>query len=224
MPNKDKENRSKSTDASDSATDRTPVDSALERNAGIDSDKEPHPGGYQGLSEDTMAEEPPYAAPGVGGRTSPRAEDEPWTPSEGTPGMGSKPKPTHQSVASPALDTAQEEPPVVLNDAPYTEDAREEYIDRMKANLEERGVDIKALMSQAEGADATVRSAYLQQLENLHALQETASGALQTLMGAGGSTWRSVADNVDKAYNDLRSAVDSTMARIRGGREKDEKK
>lgn len=99
---------------------------------------------------------------------------------------------------------------------PYTVSSREMYVDRMKANLDERGIDVKTLMSRAEGTDATVQTVFLQQLESIRGLQETAARALQAVAESGGSAWQTVAGAADKAYEDLRAAVESAMSRFRG--------
>lgn len=214
MPAKDRDKTNRPPDPSESASDRIPVESAPERNAGIDADRQHHPGGeYEGLSSEDTAEAPPYAQPGVGGRTSPRSEDDPWTPAEGTPEMGGGPAATFGSVATP--DMHVDEPPVAIGSVPYTEDARDMYVDRMKANLDERGIEIQSLMSQVGGVEGTLRSQYQQQLENIRSLQESASKALQLLMQSGGSAWSTMTGTVDKAYEELKSAVDSAMSRFR---------
>lgn len=208
----DQKKRDNMSEPSDSASDRIPVESDLEKNAPVDAGKEPHPGEYQGYPRDAMAEEPPHAAGGVGGRPTLRQEDESWTPAEGTSAIGSRPTAAMQSVAAPDAGAAYAGTGGV---EPVTQTSKEEYVDRMKANLEERGIDIKDLMARAEGAEATARSQYLQQLDNLRALQDTASQALQSLVETGESTWRGVAGTVDKAYENLRTAVDAALNRLR---------
>jgi hypothetical protein len=99
---------------------------------------------------------------------------------------------------------------------PASQDAREMYIESMKANLEERGIDIDALMAQAEGVDASSRGQFLQQLAGLQDLQDRASEMLQSLTQSGESAWGTMTESLDKAYEGLRSALDSARARIGG--------
>lgn len=99
--------------------------------------------------------------------------------------------------------------------SPSTLNSREMYIERMKANLEERGIAITALAARAEGLEPATRTQYLEQIANLQALQDRATEMLHSLSETGESAWRSMAEGVDVAYEGLRSALDSVVSRFR---------
>jgi hypothetical protein len=193
-------------DPSNSANDNIPVDAALDSNVNDDASGE-----YRGMPNDAMNDEPPYAAGGVGGRPSPRAADEPWSPGR-SGGLGDFEGGYMESAAPETVEYIE----ITETVYPASQDAREMYIESMKANLEERGIDIDALMAQAEGVDASSRGQFLQQLAGLQDLQDRASEMLQSLTQSGESAWGTMTESLDKAYEGLRSALDSARARIGG--------
>lgn len=135
-----------------------------------------------------------------------RSENDNWTPApdqRDRPGSVLAPYETADYVEK--SDTA----------SPSTATSREMYVERMKANLEERGIAINALAERAEGMEASARGPYLEQIANLQALQDRASEMLHSLSETGESAWRSMAEGVDVAYEGLRSALDSVMSRFR---------
>ncbi len=209
-------------------SENTPRDAAerLHANAGIDPATH-HPGEYAAFPAEDLEEAPPYNIGGVGGRPTPRKFDDDWTPSEGTYAMGSKPKPDDESVAAPRGGYYAGESAASMEyegafepEGSVAETPQEIYAELMKADLEERGIHIDQLMAHAQGTEANVRHAYLQQIENLRALQGQAEKALEGLSTAGSSAWEGMRDTVEDALGSLRSAVNDAMDRFYGSEEK----
>jgi hypothetical protein len=142
----------------------------------------------------------------LSGNMNARAEDENRTPPrEQRDRSGSVLAPYETADYVEKTDTA----------SPSTVTSREMYVERMKANLEERGIAINALAERAEGLEPSARGPYLDQIANLRALQDRATQMLHSLSETGESAWRSMSEGVDVAYEGLHSALDSVMSRFR---------
>jgi hypothetical protein len=152
-------------------------------------------------------DEPAFNRPGVGGRTSPRQLDEEWTPGDGTPGMGSKPSPSIETVAPDETDMEAEAVPI-------TESPQQRYAEAMKASLEDRGVDIRQLEARLPGLQGEARQVLEEQLDRLYALQEEATRRLGELGEAGSTTWKSVQESMEKTYDDLRNTLQGALSRF----------
>lgn len=191
-----------------SANNNIPVDAELDRNSpGSDAARRgvegEHPLGDPG-------DRPAHDLPGVGGRTSPRGFDDSLA-SDGdlVGGMGMRPSPAFETVAAPGTETDIEIEPATMDD-------REMYAQSMKASLEDRGIELERLRTEVAASQGDVRAMLQQQLDRLTALQDEATRRYHELAEAGGHAWQEVSGSMDKAYSDLKSALESAWTRLSG--------
>ncbi len=83
---------------------------------------------------------------------------------------------------------------------------REEYIDRMTAQLKEWSRKIDELEFKARAAKADARSAYEKQIKDMKGKRESVITRLQELKGAGNEAWESMTVGVEAAWDELRQA------------------
>ena len=92
---------------------------------------------------------------------------------------------------------------------------KEEYQARMEGQLKEVTAKLAELMAKADKATADAKVQYQAQIKTLkEKLQET-QGRLQQLKASSGEAWVTLKDGTEKAWGELRGAVDGALAKFR---------
>jgi hypothetical protein len=85
--------------------------------------------------------------------------------------------------------------------------SREEYIDKLTAQLKEWSAKIDELESKARAAKADAKTGYEKQIKQLRDQRDAATKKLQELKGASTEAWDALKAGVDTAWADLKNAV-----------------
>ena len=89
---------------------------------------------------------------------------------------------------------------------------RDEYVEKMKAQLDHWNAEMGKWEAKARGAQAGVRADYERQLKALREQREHAAYHLILLQSAAGSAWTDMARGVDEAWERMREAVRKAAA------------
>jgi len=84
---------------------------------------------------------------------------------------------------------------------------REEYIDKLAAQLKEWSAKVDELESKARLAKADVKADYDNQIKQLKDKQNAAKNKLQELKGASGEAWDTLKAGAETAWTDMKNAV-----------------
>ena len=84
---------------------------------------------------------------------------------------------------------------------------KEEYIDKLSAQLKEWSVQIDLLKNKAGKGTAEIKIAVDKEVEILNKMMKDAQKKLQEIRGKSGDAWKIFAEGANKAWNDLREAV-----------------
>ena len=93
--------------------------------------------------------------------------------------------------------------------------SREEYIDKLAAQLKEWSAKIDELESKARAAKADAKTGYENQIRQLKDKRETASQKLQELKGASTEAWDTLKAGAETAWADLKNAVTAAKERFK---------
>lgn len=85
---------------------------------------------------------------------------------------------------------------------------RDEYVDKLKKQLDRWNADMAAWEAKAKAAQAGVRAGYEKQLAALRLQRDHALEKLHEVQSASSSAWREVARGADQAWKQLRDAFD----------------
>jgi SMC interacting uncharacterized protein involved in chromosome segregation len=83
---------------------------------------------------------------------------------------------------------------------------REEYIDKMTAQLKVWSRKIDELEFKARAAKADARVTYENRIKDMKTKRETVSKKLHELKGAGNEAWESMATGVEAAWDEFKHA------------------
>ena len=99
---------------------------------------------------------------------------------------------------------------------------KEDYQEKLEAQLREWSAKIDQLKAGAErmAADAKVR--YHQQLDALRGKQEAAQKKLQELKESGEGAWESLKAGIDRAWDELKQGVEGALSRFKGEADREE--
>ncbi len=84
---------------------------------------------------------------------------------------------------------------------------REDYIDKLAAQLKAWGAEIDVLKAKAEKETVEVKIAIHKEVEILNKKMQDVQKKLQEIKEKTGDAWESLAERANKAWNDLREAV-----------------
>ncbi len=84
---------------------------------------------------------------------------------------------------------------------------REEYIDKLAAQLKVWSAEIDVLKAKAGKGTVEAKIAIHKEVEILNKKMQEAQKKLQEIGQKTGNAWESLADGANKAWNDLREAV-----------------
>ena len=93
--------------------------------------------------------------------------------------------------------------------------SREEYIDKLAAQLKEWSANIDELESKARAARADVKTGYENQIRQLKDKQDAATQKLQELKGASTDAWDTLKAGAETAWADLKKAVTAAKERFK---------
>ncbi len=85
---------------------------------------------------------------------------------------------------------------------------RDEYVEKMKAQLDHWNADMAKWEAKAREAQAGARAEYERQLKALRDQREQAAYQLKLLQAAAGSAWVDMARGVDEAWERMREAFE----------------
>ena len=84
---------------------------------------------------------------------------------------------------------------------------REEYIDKVAAQLKEWSAKVDELESKAHTAKADAKAEYEKQIKQLKDKRDTATQKLQELKGASAEAWDTLRAGSETAWADLKNAI-----------------
>ncbi len=93
--------------------------------------------------------------------------------------------------------------------------SREEYIDKLAAQLKEWSAKIDELESKANAAKADVKAGYENQIKQLKDKQDAAKQRLQELKGSSTDAWDTLKAGAEKAWADLHNAVQAAKEKFK---------
>jgi predicted RNase H-like nuclease (RuvC/YqgF family) len=103
----------------------------------------------------------------------------------------------------------------VLNKKEKVMSQKEAYEQKLEAQLREWKAKIDQLQAKADQAQADAKIDYNKHVRELRTKQSAAEQKLQALRQSGAGAWEDMKAGLDKAWNDLRHAVDSATTRFK---------
>ncbi len=85
--------------------------------------------------------------------------------------------------------------------------AREEYVNRLKSQLDRWNAQVDRLESQAKAATQELKARYARDLERVRSEREKALYQLKLLEGASATAWHELRHGADEAWARMREAV-----------------
>ena len=92
---------------------------------------------------------------------------------------------------------------------------RDEYVEKMKAQLDQWNAEIVKWEVKAQGAQAEARVEYEKRLVTLHEQREKAMYQMKLLQSAAGEAWVEMMRGTDEAWARMREAFDKASSHFR---------
>ncbi|OOG21008.1 conserved coiled coil protein [Thioalkalivibrio denitrificans] len=92
---------------------------------------------------------------------------------------------------------------------------RDQYIEKMKARLDEWNADLAKLEAQAKSAEADMRMQYDRHIEELRRQRDQAEKQLRELRDAGEESWERIRKSMEAAWDDMSRAFRDAADRFR---------
>jgi hypothetical protein len=92
---------------------------------------------------------------------------------------------------------------------------RDEYVEKMKAQLDQWNADIAKWETKAQAAQVEARAEYDKRLEAVRQQREQAMYQMKLLQGAAGEAWVEMMRGTDEAWARMREAFDKASAHFR---------
>lgn len=92
---------------------------------------------------------------------------------------------------------------------------REEYVEKMKAKLDEISAEVSRLEAKAKGAEADLRIKYQSEIDQLKERREEAKLKLAEFQRAGDGAWQDLKIGMQGAWDILDEAVKSATERFK---------
>jgi chromosome segregation ATPase len=92
---------------------------------------------------------------------------------------------------------------------------RDQYIEKMKARLDEWNADLAKLEAQARSAEADMKMQYDRQIEELRRQRDQAEKQLRELRTAGDESWERLRKGMEAAWDDMSRAFRDAADRFR---------
>jgi uncharacterized coiled-coil DUF342 family protein len=93
--------------------------------------------------------------------------------------------------------------------------SREEYIDKLAAQLKEWSAKIDELETKARAAKAEAKAGYENQIRQLKEKRDAAAKRLQELRGASTEAWDTLKAGAETAWTDLKNAVTAAKEKFK---------
>jgi hypothetical protein len=93
--------------------------------------------------------------------------------------------------------------------------SRDEYVEKMKAQLDQWNADIARWEVKTQGAQADARAEFDKRLEAVRQQREQAMYQMKLLQGAAGEAWTEMARGTDEAWARMREAFDKASSHFR---------
>ncbi|MCK8465533.1 coiled coil domain-containing protein [Aliiroseovarius sp. S1339] len=93
-------------------------------------------------------------------------------------------------------------------------DKKEDYQDKLQAQLDEWNAEIAKLRAKAEEAQAAARVKYLEEVEELRGHQKKAEERLKELAHAQGEAWKDMKTGVEAAWDEMGDAMKRAWKRF----------
>jgi|CXWL01.1.fsa_nt_gi ElaB/YqjD/DUF883 family membrane-anchored ribosome-binding protein len=92
---------------------------------------------------------------------------------------------------------------------------REEFIQKMKAQLDQWGIEIDRLAERAETAQAEAKTRYKAQIEVLRQQREAAKLKLHELQSSSEDAWDSVRESMESARDSISKTIKDAMSHFK---------
>jgi hypothetical protein len=92
---------------------------------------------------------------------------------------------------------------------------KEEYQAKMEAQLKDVTAKLAELMAKADKATADAKVQYEAQIKTVKAKLQETQGHLQKIKSSSGDAWVVLKDGTEKAWGELRGAVDNALSKLR---------
>lgn len=92
---------------------------------------------------------------------------------------------------------------------------RDDYVEKLKSQLDAWNADVDALESRAHKAHAEAQALYQAQVEALRARSEQARLQLDLLRRASEDAWSEMRSGMEKAWDDMGEAVKAASSRFK---------
>lgn len=96
-----------------------------------------------------------------------------------------------------------------------TAGSRELYQEKIESTLQEWGEEIEKIRKKADKLGAETRVKYRDQIEDLHARQETARKKLEDLKRTGGEAWEDLRRGAESALEELKRGVEGAVGKMK---------
>ena len=83
---------------------------------------------------------------------------------------------------------------------------REEYVRKLKVQLDQWNAEAQKWEAKAQGAQATMKAEYEKQLRTLHSRRDEAMVQLKLLQGASTDAWQDMMKGTDQAVKSMQEA------------------
>jgi hypothetical protein len=93
--------------------------------------------------------------------------------------------------------------------------SRELYQEKIEATLQEWGAEVEKIRKKADRFGAEARVKYRDQIEDLHARQETARKKLEELKRTGGEAWEDLRKSAESAIEELKKGVEGAVGKMK---------
>jgi uncharacterized coiled-coil DUF342 family protein len=91
---------------------------------------------------------------------------------------------------------------------------KEAYQQKLEAQLDEWNAEIAKLKAKADKAEAEIRIAYNQQIEDLRTKEDAMRQKLNELKNSSESAWQDLKSGIDRAWSSLSDSIKSAQARF----------
>lgn len=89
---------------------------------------------------------------------------------------------------------------------------REEYVQKLKNQLDQWNAEAKKWEAKAQQAQATMKVGYDKQLNTLHSRRDEAMYQLKLLQGASTDAWQDMMKGADQAWKSMQEAVNKARS------------
>lgn len=93
---------------------------------------------------------------------------------------------------------------------------RDEYLQKVKTQIDQWNQDLKQLETKVEAAQADAAAEYRKQLEQLRTMRDDAAKRYAQMQEAGGDAWKEVMQGMDKTWDAWVDAFGKMRERLKG--------